>query len=337
MTAKSTITAASSSAEVDVLRPPEDVKQMLRDLRVALDHEIPAKRLDDNLLIGTWNIRAFGDLTEKWVSEKDDAPKRNLADVLAIASIIARFDVCAVQESRGKLKALRTVMKVLGPDWGFILTDVTQGSPGNNERLAFIYDTRRVKPSGLAAEIVIPEEVLDSTVLTEGSLKQQFARSPYAVSFQSAGQTFILVTLHLIYGQHASERLPELKAIAEWLADWAARTEDYGQNLICLGDFNIDREDDPNYRAFTSTGLRPPAELTGLSRTTSDKPGKEHFYDQIAWFTQEGHAKLTLDYTGRAGRLEWTTHLLVDVGAVEKTWRISDHFPLWAEFSVRPA
>jgi endonuclease/exonuclease/phosphatase family metal-dependent hydrolase len=320
----------------DVHRPPEDVKQMLRDLRAALDQEIPAKRLDDNLLIGTWNIRAFGDLTEKWVSEKGDAPKRNLADVRAIASIISCFDVCAVQESRGNLKALRTVMKILGPDWGFILTDVTQGSAGNNERLAFIYDNRRVKPSGLAAEIVIPQEVIQSTVLTEGSLQEQFARTPYAVSFQSAGQTFILVTLHLIYGHKAAERTPELKAIAQWLADWAARTEDYGQNLICLGDFNIDRQDDPNYKAFTSTGLRPPPELSGLSRTVADKTqGKEHFFDQIAWFTEDGKAKLTLNYTGKAGRFEWSAHLLKDVGAVEKTWRMSDHHPLWTEFCMR--
>ena len=333
--------ATASSPPQDVLRPPDEVKAMLRDLREALDAPppdgIPAKRLDDNLLIGTWNLRAFGGLTEKWVNEKGDTPRRNLSDVRAIASIVSCFDVCAVQESRGNLKALRTMLRVLGPDWGLILTDVTQGSAGNNERLAFVFDTRRVKLSGLAAEIVIPQEVIDSTVLTHGALQKQFARTPYAVSFQSAGQTFILVTLHLIYGADASDRTPELAAIAQWLADWAARAEDYGQNLICLGDFNIDRQDDPNYQAFTSTGLRPPAALSGLSRTTSDKPGKEHFYDQIAWFTEEGKAKLTLQYTGRAGRFEWSKHLLTDVGAVEKTWRISDHYPLWTEFSMRSA
>lgn len=329
MTSSSPGSAAQASG-ADVLRPPDTVRAMLRDLRAVLDREVPAKRLDDNLLIGTWNIRAFGDLTQKWVSEKTDSPKRNLADVRAIATIISCFDVCAVQESRGNLKALRTVMKVLGPDWGFILTDVTEGSAGNDERLAFIFDTRRVKPSGLAAEIVIPAEVL-----TQGELKQQFARTPYAVSFLSAGQTFILVTLHLIYGKSAADRTPELAAIAKWLSDWADRTEDYGQNLICLGDFNIDRRDDPNYQAFTSTGLRPAPQLAGLSRTTSDKAGKEHYYDQIAWFTDQGRAKLTLNYSGRAGRFEWSAHLLTDVSAITKTWRISDHYPLWAEFSMR--
>jgi endonuclease/exonuclease/phosphatase family metal-dependent hydrolase len=319
----------------DVLRPPEDVKQMLYGLRDVLDDEIPRKRIDDNLLIGTWNLRAFGGLTSKWVSEEGDSPRRNFADVRAITDVISRFDVCAVQESRGNLKALRTVMQVLGQDWGFILTDVTEGAAGNDERLAFIYDMRRVKPSGLAAEIVIPQEVIDSSPAQNDSLRRQFARTPYAVSFQAAGQTFILVTLHLIYGHQAQDRTPELQAIANWLRDWAKSTADYGQNLICLGDFNIDRKDDPNYQAFTQTGLRPPPELDNLSRTTSDKPGKQSFYDQIAWFTDKGKQQLTLNYTNTAGRFEWTKHLLTDVDDVEKTWRISDHYPLWAEFSMR--
>jgi hypothetical protein len=34
---------------------------------------------------------------------------------------------------------------------------------------------------------------------------------------------------------------------------------DWDQNLIALGDFNIDRQDDPLYQAFTSTGLTPAA------------------------------------------------------------------------------
>jgi hypothetical protein len=36
-------------------------------------------------------------------------------------------------------------------------------------------------------------------------------------------QTFILVTLHVNYGKQAAERIPELKAIADWLAAWAER------------------------------------------------------------------------------------------------------------------
>jgi hypothetical protein len=60
-----------------------------------------------------------------------------------IASVIRRFDVVAVQEARGNLRALRHLLKVLGDDWAFILTDVTWRKEGNGERLAFLFDTRR--------------------------------------------------------------------------------------------------------------------------------------------------------------------------------------------------
>ena len=122
-------------------------------------------------------------------------------------------------------------------------------------RLAFLFDTQRVKPSGLACELVVWVET--GSRVAAGALNRQFARTPYAVSFVSSGQTFILVTLHIDYGKQPGDRIPELKEIASWLADWAEREYGWDQNLIALGDFNIDREDDPLYQAFTSTGLTP--------------------------------------------------------------------------------
>ena len=314
--------------------PPADVATALEKLRDGLDQVVPEKALDRNLLIATWNLRAFGGLTEAWRSGEHDSPKRDLADIRAIAEVLSRFDVIAVQEVRGDLKALRHTLKVLGPDWGLILTDVTRGHAGNDERLAFLYDTRRVKPSGLACELVVPLEEI-AAVGTPGALDKQFARTPYAVSFISARNTFTLVTLHVVYGEGAADRVGELKAIAEWLARWAGEMDDYGHNLMLLGDFNIDRANDPNYRALTSTGLRPPLELEGLPRTTSDKPGKQSFYDQIAWFTESGRAKLSLRYDGHAGNFLWTDYWLTDVDGQAKTWHISDHYPLWVEFLVR--
>src|SRR5688572_17568363 len=128
----------------------------LERIRAGLkDQGVPAKHLDQNLLIGTWNLRAFGDLTEKWSAGPDDTPKRDLHALALIAEIVSRFDVVAVQEAKGNIKALRHLLKMLGPDWGLILTDESAGAPGNDERLAFVFDTRRVKPSGLACELVV--------------------------------------------------------------------------------------------------------------------------------------------------------------------------------------
>jgi endonuclease/exonuclease/phosphatase family metal-dependent hydrolase len=318
--------------------PPEAVLADLARLRSALDDEVPAKALDRNLLIATWNVRAFGGLTEKWESSGEDSPKRDLHSLLCIAEIVSRFDVIAVQEAKDDLKALRHLIRALGPDWGLSLTDVTEGAPGNSERMAFLFDTRKVQLSGLACEIVVPEEQLG--LIGSGALQRQFARTPYAVSFRSGEKTFILVTLHVIYGEDEQERLPEIMAIAEWLARWARDVNSWDHNLIALGDFNIDRRGDPLHDAFVSTGLDIPEDLQEAPRTIFSDPQKPElnkFYDQIAWFTgRNGLPALSLGYS-KGGYFDFTKAALTsrELTKLELSWRISDHYPLWAEFSVR--
>lgn len=316
--------------------PPDPVLIAdLARLREALDHEIPERAMDHNLLIGTWNLRHFGGLTSKWVAGPNDSPKRDLHSIRCIAEILSRFDVVALQEVRGNLRALRHTLKILNdpdPHWGFILTDVTKGAAGNDERMAFLFDTRRVKPCGLAAELVIPQDELG---IGPETLSEQFARTPYAVSFYASKQTFILVTLHVKYGKKAEDRVPALEAIARWMADWAKDVNVYHHNLIALGDFNIERHGDPLYEAFTSTGLRVPDELKHVPRTIFAGGGKKHRYDQIAWFTQDhGIPALDLGYTKEGGNFDFVPYVMQDLGLNEISWKISDHYPLWAEFSI---
>ncbi len=136
--------------------PPFEIQQNLELLKSDLDVKIPSKKLDKNLLIASWNIRAFGNLTRKWASTGADSPKRDLHSVLCIAEIIKRFDVIAIQEVRANIRALRDTLKVLGNNWSLILTDVNKGDSGNGERMAYVFDTRRVQLSGLAGELVVP-------------------------------------------------------------------------------------------------------------------------------------------------------------------------------------
>ena len=319
--------------EPQITETPVDVTAQLQALGAALDAVVPPKDLDRNLLVATWNLRAFGGLTKKWLSGPTDTPKRNFADLRYIAEIVSRFDVVALQEVRGDLRALRHLLKSLGPDWGVIMTDVTQTKAGNDERLAFLFDSRRVKPSGLAGEFAEPFDA--SGALSADAVAKQFARTPYAVSFVSAGQTFILVTLHVIFGQAPADRLGELRAIAKRLAGFAKEVENWGQNLICLGDFNIDQQGDPLYDAFTSTGLTPAAPLNDVPRTIFDSPSARHFYDQIAWFADEQKGPMLSLTSTASGTFDFVPLLLGDLTKTELSWRISDHYPLWAEFSVR--
>lgn len=308
--------------------PPALVRDV-ESLRALLDLVVPAKTVDRNLLIGTWNLKAFGGLTKKWAAEPGDPTQRDLHALRLIAEVVSRFDVTAIQEVREDLTAARALMELLGPNWGFIVTDVTRGSAGNNERLGFVFDRRRLVPSGLTAELVVPT---DESGIKEGAFDRQFARTPYAVSFDAGGTEFILVTLHVLYGARSSDRVPELRAISKWMADWARSPHAWSTNLIVLGDFNIDRADDPLYEAFVSGGLQVPADLMEAPRSIF---GGGKFYDQIAWFMEStsptAPPALTMRYQG-GGFVDFPDVVYLDMPRAQIQWRLSDHYPLWSEF-----
>ena len=315
--------------------PPPNVQQDLDSLGSALDAAIPAKS-SDNLLIASWNIRSFASLTRKWTAGSNDSPKRDLRGLRAIIEILSRFDVIAIQELKGDLRALRDAMAFLGDDWGFLMTDITEGDAGGGERLAYIFQRSRIKPSGLAGEIVVPQERLDRT--DPGALRQQFARTPYAVSFRREKATFILVTLHILFGAADENRIPELNEIADIFGDWAKRSNRWHHNLLCLGDFNIDRKDSPLFQAFVHSGLVVPEVLADLPRTIFDDPGDssdDNFYDQIAWFATGERALIDLDLrTG--GNFDFQPHVYTDadLDRLSVSFRLSDHYPLWVEFKL---
>jgi endonuclease/exonuclease/phosphatase family metal-dependent hydrolase len=314
--------------------PPPDVAAELATIATALNNAIPAKGVN-NLLIATWNLRAFGSLTRKWHSTSGDSPRRDLHAALCIAEILSRFDVIAIQEVKADLRALRDVLKKLGPDWAFALTDVTQGDPGNGERLCYLFNTARVRLSGLACELVVPEDLDTPFATPANAFQRQFVRTPYAVSFLAGDKTFVLVTLHVIFGNKGDERRQELEGIAKWLRLWAEQEDDFGHNLICLGDFNIDRAGDPQFLAFTSTGLTPAPQHAGVPRTIFSKPGKpelDAFYDQIAWFqTIKGKPYLSLTLKS-GGAFDFRNLVMNDLTLQALSFRMSDHFPLWVEF-----
>lgn len=309
---------------------PAKVTKEIKALRDAVGATVPAKQAG-NLLIGSWNLRALGDVTPKWFSAPQDSPKRDWRAVALIAALVSRFDVVAVQEVRRETHALRFLLSRLGPDWRVITSDVTEGDQGNGERLSFIYDSTRVQPSGLVGEIVLPSSVDDPA--------RQFARTPYAASFTREGIEFILTTVHVIWGKNVTERIPELTAFARWMRDWADRPTDWNQNLLVLGDFNIDRMGSALYQALFSTGLFPPAELNDVPRTIFANDRNKHFYDQIAWFSDFESVTMEnmltgLRYEGVAGSFDFLPFTLKGLTKAEVSWRISDHYPLWIEFQL---
>ncbi len=197
------------------------VAERIIKLKGQLEKEIPPKDLETNLLIGTWNIRDFGKTNRRGFG------KRTKDSLYYIAEIISAFDIVAVQEVN-ELDEWLKVMKILGPSWGYIATDVADSrGGGNGERMTFVYDKRKVWFKNIAGEIVLPNSLLISqSKMTSSDDKlvsgKQFRRTPYVVSFQSGWFKFDLCTVHIYYGkgkEGLSERIKEIETIAKYLSN----------------------------------------------------------------------------------------------------------------------
>jgi len=63
-------------------------------------------------------------------------------------------------------------------------------------------------------------------------------------------------------------------------------------------------------------------------RTTYGTEAKH--YDQIAWFRDD----FELKPTGRAGKVDFAGRVFQELTPFQMSFRVSDHFPLWIEFST---
>jgi hypothetical protein len=106
------------------------------------------------LLLATWNIANLG------VHQRRDRDHRLLAEM------IGWFDLVAIQEVNDDLAGLRAVVAHLPNDYHVVFSDAA----GNNERLAFVFDTRKVTLLEKVGEIAIPPRRSPPTTTTTRSL-----------------------------------------------------------------------------------------------------------------------------------------------------------------------
>ena len=312
----------------------------LQRLRSALRSEgaPPDRTVESGLIIATWNIREFG---KSKYGYRSDEP------YYYIAEILSRFDLVAIQEVRS-LYGLQRLTAILGSDWDYLVTDVTFGTSGNSERMAFIFDRRKVRFAGLAAEIVLAKPP-NKEVL-------QLARTPYVAGFRAGWAQINLCTVHIYYGKSVKDdprRVEEICGLAKMLADNAGqfrsgrapKNDDTigakGENLLLLGDFNIFNREDVTMEGLSSAGFVVPR---GLEAIPGSNVKKDKHYDQIAYFK----ATTGLTPTGRAGVFDCFEHVyrMADAGVYQaevppgkkyadwRTYQMSDHLPMWCEFQI---
>src|SRR5262245_38736958 len=183
----------------------QEVAARLLALRNRLRKHLPARNVLSSVLIATWNIRELG-ADKKYGTRLDES-------LLYIAEIVSHFDIVAMQEVNENLSDLQALMRLLGGWWDYLVTDVTLGASGNSERIAFIYDSRKVSFDHLAGELALPP-VKNTPVV-------QPARSPFICAFKVGWRRLSLCSVHIFYGKAQANdprRVEEIRAVSEALA-----------------------------------------------------------------------------------------------------------------------
>ena len=274
------------------------VVERLLDLREQLSKQVPEKTATQTLLLATWNIREFGD-------------QRYQESLYYIAEIINHFDIVVIQEVNSKeLSGLEGVLDILGDNWAYVMSDGVDGAAGGNEAMAFVYNTNKVKFTGLAGEIVLSNDKLVDGV--------QFARTPFMVSFRAGWFDFKLCTVHIYYGKDTVDgivqrRLKEIKTVSDFLLK---RQESDDVSYILLGDFNIPDVDGVYFNALvenkyiTKGGKEKTQDKFFIPAEIRKHPtdlGKVSHYDQIAFSLKlERNMVLYDDDKQRAGAFNFT-------------------------------
>ena len=335
----------------------------LEKLRAQLDRDIPAKDTEKTLLMATWNIRDFAKKNRRGFG------KRLPETWFYIAEIISRFDFVAVQEIND-LGEWQQVMRILGHDWDYLATDVTDSAlGGNGERLTYVFDKRKVTFQNIAGEIVLPNKMLisKSLVVPEGEKSKklftgkQFRRSPFMARFQAEWFKFSICTVHIYYGSESGDKLDqrvdEIGAVAKYFCERADASLTKDRGLILLGDFNIVKPEHKTMKALEDGGFTVPKALQKKTNFVNTK-----FYDQIAFKTK----KQVIDFVegpNNAGVFKMFADIMTDsdedyaqykkdalkssngkkkTNEVDqrkyykqwKTYQISDHNPLWCRIDV---
>jgi endonuclease/exonuclease/phosphatase family metal-dependent hydrolase len=320
------------------------VARTLLELRTQLRRELPQRNVTESILLATWNLREFG-ANKKFGKRLDES-------LLYIAEIISHFDIIAIQEVNQNLADLKLLMLLLGQWWEYLVTDVTPGRSGNEERIAFIYDGRKVQFDHLAGEVSLPGDKRP---------QRQPARSPFVCAFRSGWRRVTLCSVHIYYGTakpNDSRRVTEIAKVSELLAQRNANRQNIAdgepENVVLLGDFNIfNKEGDKTSAALERNHFVVPRSIRKApgSNLTQDK-----YFDQIAFHDPRGRLKTT----SKAGVLQFTKSIFRDADAelysdsmratvpaqfkrtkdhkaLYRKWRtfqISDHYPLWLELKT---
>jgi len=287
------------------------------------DRKIPAKK-KNKLLLATWNIANLG------------TQKREAEHYKIIAEMLKWFDIIAIQEINDNLEGLRHLQKELAANYQVIFTDAS----GNNERMCFMFNNKKVKQMEKIGEIAVAVEDLADVKLPEiKSEFKGFSRSPFLATFKINNFVVALINAHSYFGDESKiksieRRSLEAYCIARW-ADLRRKSKNcYTPNIIALGDFNLPKIEpgDLVYKALLARGFEIPEHSTKIYSNISN----DMHYDQIVFMP--GLKSLITN----TGVFDFDGALFTELWDKEKPnilknylrYYISDHRIKWIEISA---
>ncbi|MFZ5448583.1 MAG: endonuclease/exonuclease/phosphatase family protein [Thermodesulfobacteriota bacterium] len=291
---------------------PADTLQIAKERKALMDlmdqgeYQVPSRRVDENLLLATWNIQQFGN-------------KKSTRALQYIADICERFDIIALQEIKTDLRGLSRLQELLPGNYKILVTDPT----GNNERFAFLYDKRTVITTGLVCEIGFPVPAKTHT-------GYQLHRMPYCASFRAGRFDFVVTNVHIYYGETKAEADERQKEIAELVKfvdkkSQAEKSKVFDRDFFVVGDFNIEEMGDRFFQALAEKGFKMPENLDRLFTNFA----RNKTFDKIAWVDRP-----SFSFTGKCNVVPYNEVLFQDSEPKGGKGEISDHLPLWAEFRI---
>jgi endonuclease/exonuclease/phosphatase family metal-dependent hydrolase len=286
--------------------------------------QIPRKSVG-RLLLATWNIANLG------VQDRLDT------DYALIGEMVGWFDLVAVQEVNDDLRGIEAIHSKLPARYDLLFSDAS----GNQERQAFLYDTRKVSRLKEIGRLSIPPSQLARIKLPGTTTAfPGFDRGPYLASFACGSFRFSLLNVHLFYGSpkpaDVDRRTLETYAVAWWADQKHRDSRSYVPEIVPLGDFNLPKQapGDRIYDALVKLGLEVPPHTSQIGSAIAS----DSYYDQIAFFPGSTKSR----FTGASNVFDFDGALFADLWQARPgspflsyvRYHISDHRPLWAEFET---